>query len=441
MEKWLEYADKKGRFTKNSSQLEALEIFMSHLLKRLHQACNELENVSQAMPEKSETLLQQSWHIIPIITKAHYIWDFFRTKLAQRFVPIFADTLLVSDLITHDCYREVMDKAEKVSANSKLGLRDYPLTYLLSGYSPITWPRNRQLKQIDYRILPIPIVGIPWDHIENPWEFLSLHHEVSHDIDVDLNELSQKLGLHLYQALNSKKVPDTRAGVWKRWSNEIFADFMGILLAGPPFVSFLASFMTLPPANTCDFSDSSAHPTPYLRVLLNAELIQRGTFGHESNVYIDRLKAEWIELYGQFSGNLTEFTRDFAIVIDTFFHTQFDNLLDSKGSKHTINELVTFCETDFNYQLKARDCFLNQNEIEFDIPIRHLVGAAYMASEQHLQQQIDMDVTFDEKLAEQMRNVVLKKAPKGKLPLRSQKSEEFLREMANNYFDSISEEK
>ena len=116
--------------------------------------------------------------------------------------------------------------------------------------SPWTWMRGARLAELDYSVLPVPIVGLPWDHIANPWEFLSLHHEVAHDIDGDLNNVSNELEMIVNQTLRRHSVPDERIAVWRRWTGEIVADFLGILLAGPPFVSFLASFLNSINANS-----------------------------------------------------------------------------------------------------------------------------------------------------------------------------------------------
>lgn len=432
IDQWLRSAEDGGQFEKNYSQLQALDLFMQQIFQRLEQVTSELNRLAQLTPPNTVDTLHQAQIAEGGIFKANYIWGYFRSKLEQRFIPQFAQSLFLADLVSYDCYRTIMNNAAKLEIKHKLGLRDYPLTYLLEDYSsPVTWPRKAGLARLDYRTLPVPIIGVPWDHTANPWELLSLHHEVSHDIDIDLNEPSQELGLYLEKKLTAKGIPKKRAAVWRDWMSEIFADFLGILLAGPPFVSFLAGFMTLPANIVSDFVPDDPHPIPYLRTLLNGEFIRCISPGNDAQTYISNLLDQWKCIYGEPSQDLAVYVGDFNIVIETVLTAKLNAFEDKSGIKHALQEFIKFGKEDFDNQRTACDCFLSDKEISTDIPIRHIIGAAYMAVEKQ-----PFDDNFSSRVLGQLNRAVEAKAPKGQLELRSKQSDQYLKELADSYFDS-----
>ncbi len=432
IDQWLRGAEAGGQFEKNYSQLQALDLFMHQIIQRLEQVTSELNRLAPLTPSNTVETLHQAQVVEEGIFKANYIWGYFRSKLEQRFIPQFAQSLFLADLVSYDCYRTVMNNATTLGIQHKLGLRDYPLTYLLEDYSsPVTWPRKVELARLDYRMLPVPIIGVPWDHTANPWELLSLHHEVSHDIDIDLNEPSQELGIYLEQKMIEKGIPQKKAAVWRGWMSEIFADFLGILLAGPPFVSFLAGFMTLPANVVSGLVPDDPHPIPYLRTLLNGEFIRCISPGNDAQTYISNLLAQWKGIYGEPSPDMAVYSGDFNIVIETILTTKLDALVDKNGTRHSLQEFAGFDEEDFKKQLNACDYFLSDKEISTDIPIRHIIGAAYMAVEKQT-----FDDNFASRVLGQLNRAVEAKAPKGQLALRSKQSDQYLKNLADSYFDS-----
>lgn len=339
MEQWLRHAEVGGQFEKNFSQLQALDLFMQQIFSRLEQTSSELIRLAQLTFPNTRDVLHQAQLVEEGIFKTQYVWGYFRSKLEQRFVPHFADTLLVTDLISYDCYRTAINNTNKLGIKHKLKLRDYPLTYLLDDYfSPVTWPRTVTLARLDYRMLPLPIIGVPWAYTANYWEILPLHHEVSHDIDADLSDPSGELGMLIKQ-----KIPQERAQIWRHWMSEIFADFLGILLAGPSFVSFLVSFMTLPKNSVCTFFSDDSHPTPYLRVLLNVEFLRQHTSLGKTN-YIDNIIAQWKSLYGEPSPEISAYINDFKTVVKTVLLTKLHAFTDENATLHSLSELIEFGE-------------------------------------------------------------------------------------------------
>ena len=148
----------------------------------------------------------------------------------MRFSDTFKDILWVADTVAWDCYRPVLEAAAGEDILPKSQFREPPLTYLTAEFSLATWVRgSRPHDGRDYNLgtanLPIPVVELPWDHVENVWEFLTLHHEVGHDLEADL-KLRPVLQSTLQSLLIHAHVPPERILVWARWQDEIFADLV-----------------------------------------------------------------------------------------------------------------------------------------------------------------------------------------------------------------------
>jgi hypothetical protein len=136
------------------------------------------------LPERGVGLIQD-------VIKAQEFWDFFRDKLDPRFSPTFKDVLWVADTVAWDDYRTVLETAADEDILLRSQLRDPPLTYLVAEYSPATWVRGSRFldgRDGDRGIasLPIPVIALPWDHVENRREFAALLHEVGHDLEAEL---------------------------------------------------------------------------------------------------------------------------------------------------------------------------------------------------------------------------------------------------------------
>jgi hypothetical protein len=433
---WIDYADQGQPLEKNLSQLQALDVFMSQIVNRLQKDSSTLTSIFQATPANTEAVLSQAQIVENGLVKADAIWSYFRSKLEQRFVPQFADSLFAVDLISHDCYTTTMNRANSLGIKHRLGLRDYPLTYLLAEYSPVTWTRSLQIPELFPRMLPVPVIGVPWNHIANPWELLSLHHEVSHDIDADLNSPSLELGLILKQTLIEKGLSYENANSWQGWIGEIFADFSGTLLAGPSFVSFLAGFLTLPSGSVSFFSPDDPHPISYVRTLLNCTFVHTISASPSMHNYIDRLSAQWKEVYGEPAQAIASFIDDFEVVVEVILSTKLAAFKDERGKLHALSELIEFNDDDFSKQLAASQHFLSGINPPGNVPIRHLIGAAYMAMEEHIVVNKRLDGDFATRLSDLLSNSIKEKAPRGQLALRTRRSTTYLQELADAYYNS-----
>jgi hypothetical protein len=134
----------------------------------------------------------------------------------------------------------------------------------------------------------------------NPWTLGGVLHEVSHNLQNDLglaHDIPRRIGLALLRAGASKQV----ARIWVRWNREMFSDMCGLLLGGPSFAASSMDILARGPESTVYYSARGPHPTPYLRMLINAELLRRMGFETESK----QIRNMWMRMYpNPSSGNI-----------------------------------------------------------------------------------------------------------------------------------------
>ena len=215
------------------------------------------------------------------------IWDFYFELFGQRQTR-YAKWLLSCDRIGLDCYRA-----------SYLGLgiartipAPPPFSYMATGFSPATFRRGIPLKRLGKQLNPFPLIQLPYHRLVNPWTLGAVLHEISHNLQNDLGlsrDVPKKVGLTLLRAGVSRQVAQT----WVRWNREMFADMSGMMLGGPCFAGSLMDILAREPETVSHFSPRGPHPTPYLRMLINTELLRRMGFESEGKQY----RKAWKQIY------------------------------------------------------------------------------------------------------------------------------------------------
>ena len=215
------------------------------------------------------------------------IWDFYFELFGQRQTR-YAKWLLSCDRIGLDCYRAYylgIGVARPIPSPP-------PFSYMATGFSPATFRRGIPLRKLGKQLNPFPLVQLPYHRMVNPWTLGAVLHEISHNLqnDVGLNrDVPRKLGLSLLKAGASRKV----AKIWVRWNREMFADMSGMLLGGPCIAGSLMDILARGPETVVYYSPKGPHPTPYLRMLINTELLRRMGFESESKKY----RKAWLRIY------------------------------------------------------------------------------------------------------------------------------------------------
>lgn len=326
---------------------------------------------------------QASFALLQDIVRAQRAWDFFRDKLDLRHSPAHKDALWVADTVAFDCHRTTLNTAVAQGILNAAELREPPLVYCTADTSPATWVRgSRPNDGRDYDLgeatVPIPVIELPWDHLGSAWEYLSLHHEVGHDIEADLG-LRDTLQTTLKQQLTAGGVPAQRVEMWLAWQGEVFADLCALRLGGPAFVDGLMQLLLLPTAFVKKYQPDDPHPTPFVRMLMNIAYARTLGTSAEISAHADSLAADWRTAYGDSTTNaiLDECPKDFPIVFAALMATPLAPL---KGQ--TVASLLPYTVAEDLRIRAAEKYFRTGDNPPIHLPIRHVPGAARLAVKQ-----------------------------------------------------------
>jgi hypothetical protein len=359
---WLAMADKEhGHILgRNFSQMKTLQ-------RSIEMMADKNKPLAQlALDSTRDEFLESADKAVKLARATEFVWDYFRDKLEQRLVPQLEHCLSAADLIAHDCYRSVM---EHRVADLKIPLqekRETPLPYLEAGL----WPGGQPRGAVTYRAgdepqefgplkyvfaigsgyernknLPIAVIELPVGLAQNIWELVVLGHEVTHDIDGDLNTLHDDLEKAVKTAVANEE--EERRLCWEKWGLEVFADLTALRFMGPAYLR--RCFQHLATGDVTRISKSYPYPSNYLRMLLMLTYLKDYS-GSEGHVGLGQyLKAEaktleqtWRSLYGDPPQDHLPYIGDFDKVIDAMMNASLPALKDQDGKEHTASELVTF---------------------------------------------------------------------------------------------------
>src|SRR5499427_1815730 len=212
-------------------------------------------------------------HAHRMVEAIERIWDFYFELFGQR-QGQYADWLLSCDRIALDCYRVTytgLGKARSVPAPP-------PFSYMRTGFAPATFRRGIPLTRLGKQLNPFPLIQLPYHRLVNPWTLGAVLHEVSHNLQSDLGltrDIPSRVANRLAKAGCDRRV----ASVWARWNREMFADMAALLLGGPGVLGSVMDVVGRGPETVLTFNPHGVHPTPYLRTLINIEMLCRMGFG------------------------------------------------------------------------------------------------------------------------------------------------------------------
>ncbi|HIK39071.1 hypothetical protein [Thermoleptolyngbya sp. M55_K2018_002] len=388
------------------SQIKAISVLMEEFTARQQTILNKLdpESDSEIFRIHALSLVQES-------ILAQKVWDFFRSKLELRFSPTYKDVLWLADTVAFDCYHSALEKAadEKILPRSQF--REPPLTYLIAGFSPITWvrgsrPNDGRIYELGVATLPIPAIALPWDHVENIWELLTIHHEVGHDLEADF-KLRPALQASTERTLANAGRQPAQIEVWLKWQGEVFADLVALQLAGPAFAEVLANLLLLPRSSVVEYNSSDPHPTPYVRILIDTAYAH--TLAPECQqikTHATNIESGWKELYGE--------QPQFQVYLDEcklVFQALMDSPLEPLQGK-TMRSLLPFTPGDALRIASAATYLLTgQNRPSYLTP-RHCVSAARLAATQASLQSDHLSEVF-QAINDRTRSLIRECAPTG----------------------------
>ncbi|MCU0525852.1 MAG: hypothetical protein MUF72_13600 [Elainella sp. Prado103] len=302
------------------------------------------------------------------------IWDFYFELFGQRQTQ-FGSWLLACDRIALDCYQDIymgLGQARSIPTPA-------PFSYIKTGFGPATFRRGIPLTKLGKQINPFPLIQLPYHRMVNPWTLGAILHEVSHNIQTDLN-LRQVIPQAIAQRLLQAGLPRSVALTWSRWHSETFADLSGLLLGGPYMVPSLMDIAGRSPASTLHFHPNAVHPTPYLRPFISTELLKRLGFMKEADQY----NQIWQRVYpNPRAGNIPDeflqsFNRAKQLVVDTVCFTPYNEL----GNK-SFAEVARFRPMHQRMIEEAGERLAQGNDPGI-IPERFLIGASRWALDRRL---------------------------------------------------------
>jgi hypothetical protein len=323
------------------------------------------------------------YQVLLAIASAQRAWDFFRRKFDQRRSDRFGKRLRAADIIAIDCYDAAIGAAKAKGWVAAEDVREPPLAYLSPELSPMMWargtrPNDGQNEELVGNVLPIPVVEVPYDQTANVWEFLSISHEVGHEIDADLKLLAT-IKTNLAKAFEGSALPPVRQRRWLGWASEIFPDLLALHFSGPAFAYMLRNILILPPDQVTQIVAGDLHPNHYVRVMLCAAYIrsmgaasQDAAFRGALERHADALEADWKPLYGDPSA-LNDYLSDMPLVIAGVM----DSAIPTMGGA-TLRSLVEYTKEHEDAIAKGATS-LRQFNSRFGIAPRHAVSAVRIA--------------------------------------------------------------
>jgi hypothetical protein len=316
-----------------------------------------------------QALLRRKDRATHLVKNVERTWDYYRDLFAQR-QSRYGNWLLAADRIALDCYQVVytgLSVPRSVPAPP-------PLSFMATGSTPSTFRRGVPLARLGQQGNPFPVIQLPYHRLVNPWTLGAIHHEVSHNIQSDLG-LWDEIPRTIRTRLVNEGLPVPVAETWARWNKEIWADLSALLLGGPAIVSSLIDVVAMGAGNARGFSPEGVHPTPYLRVLINLELLRRMGFASEAKAFNEL----WGRMYPPGSPNtipremIDTFPKASALVVDTICYQPYPQF----GGK-SLAGITSFNRT---HEAMTREAAvrLAHSVDPGIIPARFLVGAARIA--------------------------------------------------------------
>lgn len=206
------------------------------------------------------------------------VWGYFRRKFDQRDegggdrARAVRETLLAADEVVWSCYAPAFE-------SRKCAVPAAPLPYFEALFTPNAQPRTRRPPELDGDVdqpflklclqsLPIPVLGLPWVCVDEPWWLVLLAHEVGHHVQHDLEPASG--AVRRFAELLAEKAGDE----WFARGEEVFADAYSVLCCGTSAIRALVEFV-LDDVNAFHASVRAQYPSPRVRLAIMTELARQ----------------------------------------------------------------------------------------------------------------------------------------------------------------------
>jgi hypothetical protein len=195
----------------------------------------------------------------------HHVWDFFRYKFALRYVEPLRAFLDVADELAWAVY----GPAARAAGKRGRELREPPLVFLDRNAVPFASIRGGSYRDLlpravrtkagadAARILPFPVIGVPWYLTGHLPGVLLVAHEAGHHIEDDC-----AMTAALCTRLAAAGLPESRSRAWERWLGEVFADVVASVACGVAYPAVLIDALAAAPAGG---AGAEHYPPPRIR--------------------------------------------------------------------------------------------------------------------------------------------------------------------------------
>lgn len=247
---WTTLSAKGGTFEKHHTQVKRLVRRLGRLREVLDADIDKLRTDGGNAMARGHALERD-------VLLLHNMWEFYRSRLSQRFVPWMKRFLDAADDYSWACLQPVMNAAVEAKHVTAASVREPPLTFLNGEWSPFASTRGKalmaegfELSDIERRVflrevksLPLSVLGLPWYQLSHLPDVLILAHEIGHVVEDDL-ALTESLTKILADTMEKANVPANRASAWNAWLGEAFADTFGAVAGGRGFAYALVDLVT-----------------------------------------------------------------------------------------------------------------------------------------------------------------------------------------------------
>jgi hypothetical protein len=208
------------------------------------------------------------------VTLVRRMWRWFADKYDQRDVKSTALLLRAADEVVWSVH------AQAHRASGAAQLPPAPLPFIDEIDTPEAVPRDEPTRELrpdkfddilaaTLARLPIPVIGLPAVAVAEPWRLILISHEVGHHLQYDLapnRQLIAAVGMAVQDAVGGDVGKRFRA-----WSQELFADLVGLAATGPGLVTGLLTYELGADAHVLD-RGRGRYPAPAVRFALLAEM-------------------------------------------------------------------------------------------------------------------------------------------------------------------------
>jgi hypothetical protein len=297
-----------------------------------------------------------------------HLWRAYRTLIQQRYAGIYDDILRITDILARDYFFSFIRSPRLKRARIRYTAEAVPLTFLGRSedyFYTYTVTTER----------PIAIISVPTSGIQSAWTWLALPHELGHNILANViglfkeitNKIDKQLRQHRYHIKGKPPFGVTHAQMfkylWHAWMDEVAADFIAILYAGPSYV-LSRLHDAIPEAYGVDEVDHfhlsiadmqiPPHPNCYVRIFFLCRLLKELDFPEEAEAIIKIWEAkhrniEYVKVLDPgrhlaelFRIPVEELLRSFEEVVDVLCNAQLASL-----GRNTFCDIIRFQELDW----------------------------------------------------------------------------------------------